>query len=203
MKLSKLVLAVAASTVLFGALTATASARILSISNQQYRVTWNRLNFTGGFGTVECQVTLEGSLHSRTIAKVLNLLIGYITTAKIRNPCIRGEETILTETLPWHIRYAGFLGTLPNITGIRTNIIGAGFRLREPTFGATCLTLTTAAEPWIATFNRNTTTRQITSITLGVNILCRGSFEGAGSFSGDSNPPTLLVGGALIFVTLI
>jgi hypothetical protein len=47
------------------------------------------------FFTTRCQVTLEGSLHTRTIAKVQGALIGYITTARLA--CSSGSLTILPE----------------------------------------------------------------------------------------------------------
>jgi hypothetical protein len=135
MKLSKLLLAVVGATVLLGALVSSASAGRLSNSSTTLRATWARMDFTGGFGTVECEVTLEGSLHSRTIAKVARALIGNITAASVSSPCRRGGATILRETLPWHVTYNSFAGTLPNITNILTDVVGASFRIREPTFG--------------------------------------------------------------------
>jgi hypothetical protein len=63
---------------------------------------------------------LEGTFHSNTIAKVANSLIGYITRATFNTPgCVQEEGStralVLQETLPWHIRYSGFIGTLPNV----------------------------------------------------------------------------------------
>jgi len=69
MKRSKLLLAVVGATVLLGALVTSASAGRLSISSKNARVTWARINFAGGFGTVECEVVLEGTYHSFTITK--------------------------------------------------------------------------------------------------------------------------------------
>jgi len=111
---SKLVLTAIGATLLMAFAVGTASAGRLSISNQNFRVTFSDLEFTAGELRNDCHVTLEGSLHSRTINKVLGSLIGYITRVQT-GQCNLGT-TILTETLPWHISYEGFSGTLPEIT---------------------------------------------------------------------------------------
>ncbi|HEX7290168.1 MAG TPA: hypothetical protein VF250_03485 [Conexibacter sp.] len=185
-----------------------ASARNFSISNQQIRAVWNPMNFIDPFGvTVECPVTLEGSLHSRTIAKVSYALIGYITTARVSNErCVGGEATILNESLPWHVRYFGFVGTLPDITRILTLISGASFRVRT---SATCLfTLReTTAEHGLGTFNRNTTTGQLTSVDVGGEITsneaCAFGLRVRGRLEKTSISLRLLNTNELIFVRLI
>jgi hypothetical protein len=140
MKLFKLLLAVAGATVLLGALVSTASANRLRSSSTTLRANFPRVNFAGGFGSTECAVTLEGSLHSATIEKVAERLIGYITRAIIGGThCIRGSATILTTSLPWHVRYESFGGTLPNITELNTTVTGAQFNVKEPVFGIACL----------------------------------------------------------------
>jgi hypothetical protein len=186
MKICKLALAVAGATVLLGALVSSASAGRLSASTQSIRATWSRMDFTGIFGTTECEVTLSGSLHSRTIAKVVGSLIGYINRAEVRSPCIRGEATILRETLPWHVQYDGFTGTLPNITAIRTRIVLAGFRIRV--FESSCLARTSSTQPATGTFNRETGTGRISSVTVGGRIRTGAECAGAeGTLSGTSH----------------
>jgi len=201
MKYSKLLLAAIGATVLLGAFVSTASARNISTSNQFLRATFREVNFRLPFFTTRCQVTLEGSLHSRTIAKVVGSLIGYMTSARL-GPCSSGSATILTETLPWHVRYAGFAGTLPAITSIRVNVINSSFRIREP-FGITCLARSTATEPAIGTFNREAggalTTAEIGG-TIRTGPEC---FEEPGSFTSDRGPVTLLNSTARVTVTLI
>jgi hypothetical protein len=105
--------AILASALLLAAAASSATARSLSVSNQNIRVTWSSLEFVSGV-TLRCRVTLEGSLHSRTITKRLGTLIGAITRATFdeRN-CTNGTLRPRTETLPWHITYEGFTGTLP------------------------------------------------------------------------------------------
>jgi hypothetical protein len=153
MKLFKILLATASATVLLGGLISTASARNLSISSQTLRSQFRAVDFQLPFFYTTCQLTLEASLHTRTIAKVQGSLIGYITNARL-GQCSTGSSTILTETLPWHVRYLAFSGPLPNITDLVINVIGWSFRVREP-FGITCLSRSTAEEPAIVTFVRD------------------------------------------------
>ena len=104
----------------------TATARNLSLNSTTFRVTWREIQFDTD--RVVCELTLEGSFHYRTIAKVRGSLIGLITKAIIRHPCQVSEgwmdnETerplgaAIRNTLPWHLTYEEFLGTLPRITG--------------------------------------------------------------------------------------
>ncbi|MGN6189051.1 MAG: hypothetical protein ACTHOE_09140 [Conexibacter sp.] len=201
MKLSIQILSTIAATVLLALLVSTASATRLEISSQTLRTAFSRLIIAESFGsTTECQVTLEGSLHSRTIQKVAGTLIGYITRADL-GACAAGTATILTETLPWHLRYLSFNGTLPNITRVVSNIIGVAFRARLPT-GSNCLARSTAEEPVINTFERSIATRELTTAELGGRIRssCLGISLG---ISSSQNTPTVLNGTARITVTLI
>jgi len=126
----KLLLTTLTTALLLASAITTASARNLSTSNINFRVTWRELDFGGGL--VRCELTLEGSFHYRTIVKRERALIGLVTRATIRRPCAAGEvwadngiEVVLEGTerarlsnasLPWHLTYEGFTGTLPNIT---------------------------------------------------------------------------------------
>jgi len=198
MKLFKLVVATAGATVLLGALVGSASARSFSITSQFFRSTFRSLEFNGLF-PMTCQVTLEGSLHARTIAKVLGRLIGYITSA-VLGPCQTGTATILRETLPWHVRYLSFSGTLPNITLLRVNVIGYSFRIKEPG-GITCLARSTPERPAIGNFNRDTATRALTTATIGGTIPTTCGAEG--EFTSDNGTVTSLNSTTRITVTLI
>jgi len=196
MRFSKLLLAVISAAVLLAGLTGSSTAGRISFSHQNLRGTWTRMNFTGGFGTVECEVVVEGTLHTRTIAKTIGTLLGYVTAANVTR-CARGGASVLRETLPWHVQYASFSGTLPNITGAGTNIINASWRIREPTFGVTCLSRTNASTPLTGSWEINA--RVIESITVGGTIPC-------GSFSGTISGTTATAGsqeGARVTVTLI
>jgi hypothetical protein len=201
MKLSKLLLAALSAMVLLSALVSSASARNLSSSSQTLRSQFREVRFALPFGTVNCQVTLEGSLHARTIAKVAGSLIGYITAARL-GPCSSGRATILTETLPWHARYKSFAGTLPNITSVRIDVINASFRVAEG-FIFNCLARSTAAEPAIGTFNREAG-GALTSAEIGGTIRTGSEcFEEAGSFTSDRGTVTVLNSSTRITVTLI
>jgi hypothetical protein len=120
---TKLAFAGLAATFLMAFAVNTATANRLSVSNREFRVTWTELTFfgEGGSPTVRCPVTLEGSFHERTIAKVLGLLVGYVTRAISGRgaACTGGGATVLTNTLPWHVTYEGFRGTLPRIAQVR------------------------------------------------------------------------------------
>ncbi len=94
-----------------------ASARNLSWSSQTFRMTWTRLDFTTDVLTGSCPVTLEGSFHSRTLAKVAGTLVGAITAARAKEEsCVNGRAHL--KNLPWHLTYERFTGTLPNISGV-------------------------------------------------------------------------------------
>lgn len=187
MQISKLLLATAGAIVFLGTLVSGASARNLSTSNQSISGMWSSLRFGGAFGEATCRLTLEGSMHSRTMQKVNGSLVGYITSA-ILGSCATGAATILQETLPWHMRYAGFQGTLPNITSFIIQTTGLSIRIRE-TFGTGCHVLATAAEPGIATTHRNTITHELTEVGITGRIRTGPECLGQeGTFSSDSGP---------------
>jgi len=195
MKFSKLILAVVGATVLLAALTSAASAGRFSASSQKFAVLFRRMDFSGGLGgTVECEVLLEGSLHSRTLAKVVGSLIGYITKATVLR-CARGSATIRQESLPWHRRYASFSGTLPNITSTSETVTGAEWTVREPG-GITC-SVTNATN----TGTNTLTSRTVTRTTVSGRARCGGFFEG--TLSATETNIAELLGAAPITVTLI
>jgi len=153
------------------------------------------LNFAGGIGgTMECEVLFAGSLHSRTLAKVVGSLIGYMTTATVLR-CARAGMTIRQESLPWHRRYAGFAGTLPNITSTSETVTGAEWIVREPG-GITC-NVTNATY----TLTHAITSGVITSTSVSDRARCSTFFEG--TFSGTETNVAERLGGARITVTLI
>lgn len=152
----KLVLATLGAAVLLCAAVGTASARSFSSSTQAMRATWHEFEIREINGaTVLCPLTLEGSMHARTFAKVSEALIGYVNRAVLGpvEGCPLFEWRLLTETLPWHIRYRSFSGLLPNIVTIVESVVGFAFQFRE-SLGASCLTRTTASEPLILTYAR-------------------------------------------------
>jgi hypothetical protein len=183
----KLLLATLGASALICTLVSAASARTFSASSQTFRAVFHlflpqeperrpeqneRLEITGAFGTYRCSLTLEGSLHTRTIAKVAGALIGYITSASLNPICSTSifETKLLTETLPWHLRYRSFSGLLPRITSISTAVIGFALQLRETAFGIRCLGTSSAESPLVLDFNREATTGAVREAALSGTI---------------------------------
>jgi hypothetical protein len=130
-----------ATILLAAAVSGTATARVFSFSNWNFRVVWTSLEFTQrplNFGTALCSVTLEGSFHSQTMSKVEKALIGYVSRASVVNGCVGGRVTINQESLPWHITYNGFRGTLPNITSIRVLLNNVAYEVKSNLLLRTC-----------------------------------------------------------------
>jgi hypothetical protein len=137
--LNKVLLGTLAAVTLLAAVASSASANRISISNQSIRAIWSPLFIivpNTSAAEFQCQMTLEGSFHSRTMSKVATSLIGYITRAAVSHPCTRngemwvhnGVEAPLGATpgtsLPWHMTYQSFSGTLPNISEVRILLRG-------------------------------------------------------------------------------
>jgi hypothetical protein len=193
----------------------TASANKLSTSNQLIRLVWpeeSRLNFANSAGGLEvaCAVTVEGSFHGRTIQKTSGLLVGYITRAivgPIAN-CVKTNVTnvqVLTASLPWHLRYDSFTGTLPAIAGIRFQEVGNAILLTG--FGQSCLYKSTASSPAFAIANREAG-GAITSLRAeegsSIPLFSGGGLcPATGAFSGTATRVTVLSETASIRVTLI
>jgi hypothetical protein len=202
MKITRLLTLILSATAMLAAVVSTASAGRLSYSAETFRATWTRMTFSGTpGGAVECEVVLAGRLHTRTMNKVNLSLMGYLTAANVTR-CARGSATVLRETLPWHMRFSSFAGTLPNILSIRTLVIGFSVFIREPAFGSTCLARSTPEEPATLTHNRETGTGAVASFTVGGSIRCRGGIEVTDGPSGTSSSLTE-AGGASISLTLI
>jgi hypothetical protein len=137
---SKAALGALLTGVALAALVGAADARRIELSNQRIRAVWEAngpLVAVMEAIRVRCQVTLEGSFHSKTLSKVCGQLVGYITSALLRRPCANGEawiqngiETLPDGTrpnsLPWHIRYDSFAGRLPEISRIQVQILHMG-----------------------------------------------------------------------------
>ncbi|HEU4702391.1 MAG TPA: hypothetical protein VFS37_07915 [Conexibacter sp.] len=198
MRLRKLLLATTSASALLCALAGGASARAFSTSSQTFRTVFRTVTFNGVFGDIRCSITLEGSLHARTIAKVVGSLVGYVTRADL-GACETGRATVLRETLPWHARYSSFTGTLPSITRITTNVIGLAFRIQEPFAG--CLATSTSTNPAILAFEKQGGNGVIDDATLGGTLTTTCGVNG--SFSSTRGPVTVLNSTTRITVTLI
>ncbi|MGN6189502.1 MAG: hypothetical protein ACTHOE_11420 [Conexibacter sp.] len=204
--------AVVGAVAILAAALGAASARNFSFSNQTERVTFAELRFTSGEIATTCRVTLEGSFHSRTTAKVREALVGAVTAVTVAHPCQGGEGFAFNgiertpNTLPWHIQYDSFEGTLPTAISSITLILSRfRYLIQVPficaasygsetdrLFNSIRLTggVITEAAP---VGGRNTVTRVT---TLSGICPASGTMTGTGS-------PTVLNGTARITVTLI
>jgi len=202
-KRSKLVLAALAAAMLLALAVGSTSARNLSVNEQSLRVVWTPAEFIAGGRTARCNLTLEGRFHYRTIVKREGALTGFINSV-IANTCSGGSTTILTSTLPWHLTYGGFTGTLPNITGVRMTVIGISFTVR-PEGSIACLARSTAENPArsIANLGAGGSVTGLradeTAIIPLEGFFC--AFGGSGSFRGTGTVST--PGGGSTRVTLI
>jgi hypothetical protein len=209
---TRILLTTLTTTIILAANITTATAQRLSNSNQQIRIVWTALELGNTISTnvVRCAVTLEGSLHSRTIPKVRELLIGYITRANIQNnQCTGGRATLRQEKLPWHLTYQSFRGTLPRITEILLNLIRLGFDIEIPGVN-NCAATTSVANPARGIAVLSTTNGQVTGLNADPNATipltnAPGGFAcglGSGRFTG-TGAMRLLGTNCLIFITLI
>jgi len=205
----KLALTALTAAALLASLAGSGSARNFSVTNKNFRAVWTSLTFREPFEffNVRCNVTMEGSFHENTIPKVLESLIGYVTRAVFSHPCTGGEgwawngtEGALTgaSSLPWHIRYQGFTGTLPNISTIGITLVRPKFSINS----GVCLgTYQPATQRYILNIaaGRTTTTRaDETQISRPVEGNCP-----EGGFRGTSNTVTLLGTTSAISISLI
>lgn len=173
---------------------ALASANRLSISQTRGVIGFGPLAILQGEIETRCDVIFSGSFHSSTIRKVLAALIGHVSRSIVSQPCAAGSATVLGATLPWHIVYGGFAGTLPRIGSVTLRLIGLALRI-EAGFGA-CLGASTTTNPARAIAGIESGTGAVTSITADntARIPVRGGFpcefagsatlEGTGATSG-------------------
>jgi hypothetical protein len=143
-----------------------ATAGRLSVNNKEFRVTWVTLRAIAGGNIIGCPVTLEGSFHSATVRKATGALIGHVSRAIVigtEGPCTGGTVTVLSATLPWHLQYRGFTGTLPRIRTVLLRLIGVSVSVR-PSGLVACLARTTEEEPAEAEALLNEVTGAITGL---------------------------------------
>lgn len=138
----RLTIATALAVIGMAAVVGGASAGRLALGNQNFRVEWIVLRLRAAEFEFTCQLTLEGSFHSRTIAKSTAPLIGLVSRVALSR-CNSDVNTGLN--LPWHIKYASFRGTLPTIESVRLEIIDSSILVRA--FGIGCLYQSTLASP--------------------------------------------------------
>lgn len=197
---SKLLLAALAAALMLAASVNAASANRLVRNEGAFRVTFSPLSFVPSFGsTVRCPVTLTGSYHSRTITKTAGSLIGYVNSVTV-GTCEAGTARARTETLPWHLQYASFAGTLPNITATTENLIRGSYEVQGEIFGIRVTCRYTV--PSQAAISNRESRGTVTSMSLGSESTS--SETGgcpSGRFSGTGSVKT--PGGAALVVTLV
>jgi hypothetical protein len=194
---SKLLLTGLAATLVMAVAVTSASANRIETSSQSFKAVWSRLTFNDAAHVrVECPVTLEGSFHSRTLSKVCGQLIGYINVASVGS-CTGGSARANTETLPWHIQYQSFSGTLPNIEGITLTLVGSKFEINAG--GVQCTAGNTQTSPAFGNVLVEPSTGRVTglraleehTIPLGGSFACTfaspGRFEGTATVTGAGN----------------
>jgi hypothetical protein len=131
----------------------TASANRFSVSSLEFRLVWTPVTISDpGTGVrVECNLTLEGRFHQSTTPKTPGQLLGFINRATLATPCTGGEATILVATLPWHVAYEGFTGTLPAIATTSAALVGASIAFDPAGALGVCLMRTERERPLTAT----------------------------------------------------
>jgi hypothetical protein len=124
---SRFVLALAAALVLAGASTAMGNRGVdFSVAEGELgRVRLEARSFSLTHPELEeplleCEVVFTVSLH-RSIAKSAGALAGAVNEWSARN-CRYGTVILLSASLPWHITYVSFTGTLPSISSLRLQI---------------------------------------------------------------------------------
>jgi hypothetical protein len=201
-KRGKLVLAALTAALALGVLVGTTSANRIATSSNTFRMAFASMKLIG-FATVTCRVTIEGSYHSRTLSKVAEMLVGYTTKATVQE-CTGGTASIVG--LPWHIRYAGFNGTLPAITSGNHKIVNGSFQATA--IGITCQFTGTTSSPMKGIVSRNTSTGVATALrvdeTAPIPVSSGGFGCGtSGRLEGTSGGITVGGGTASITVTLV
>lgn len=219
-RVMRLVFGAALAAVTLAAAVGSASANTLSFTNQNFRIVWTPMELVlEGGPIIRCNATFEGRFHSVSIGKVAGNLIGYVTRAIFGRPCegagrawtlngaeeVEPLELIPATTLPWHVKYRSFNGTLPRITGINIEIIDLSFMTRI--MEILCLYRSTTAEPARFIFIVETT-GQLFSLTgeemariprASGNLLCPNN----ATLRGNGSVRLLGTTTTLIFVRLI
>ncbi len=147
----RLTVASLTAALLLATATGTASANRLLVSSTGFRIVWRPIAFEGVEVEVpvRCNITVEGTLHSTTLVKTSGALIGYVTRAMTPHPCnafeselwiYNGTENPLGQgvaatSLPWHVTYRAFAGTLPRITKVLVLFRGIKFSMHSTTSG--------------------------------------------------------------------
>jgi hypothetical protein len=200
MSFVKLSVATTVAVIVLGVFVTAAFARALFPSNRSFRAAFAGVEFAGFSTTVRCPMTIEGPLHAR-VFKIVGSLVGSITRAS-SGMCSQGAATVLGETLPWHLRYAGFQGTLPNITSVAYDLVGLAVNVQETGFGLRCLLRSTTEAPASLTFTRGVG-GVLSRVDVSGVMVNAGCFVSRVTLSGASSSLTVLGSASLITLTLV
>jgi hypothetical protein len=207
--MKKVLLGLLAASLLLSIAAGSATAlRSLSINERSIHVNFRELAFSeaGGFG-IRCAVTLRIVFNENAIAKTA-AEVGNVVAA----PTERCRDTIgfgasaralVEERSPWVVLYAGILGTLPNVVGVKFILRASKFLVADALGGIECLYEGDAEG--FATVERGTVTTLTAEPrrTLPVKTELRTGCPTPGRFSGTGNVVRLrdLTGG--VRITLI
>lgn len=142
----KLILTALSAVLVFALFAGVASARNgLSSSPANSTVFIENMEFSGGFGTVRCNITMTVAMNS-SVAKRVGAVAGHTTVAVSTGRCASGDAGIIERggarvtglQGPYEVTYQSFGGELPNITEVTLQNVGVHFWIREPTFGVVC-----------------------------------------------------------------
>ncbi|HMJ02233.1 MAG TPA: hypothetical protein VK506_04785 [Conexibacter sp.] len=141
-------LAIAAFVAALMLVSASASATRLSLDDQDFAVQWDPFitYFNDEVFGLACSASAAGRFHEAVLQKVAQGLVGSITEAAGSIGGCRTLLSVLAESLPWHMTYESFTGTLPAIGSVAFLLIGASF-VTGTGGGFTCLARSTSTEP--------------------------------------------------------
>ncbi len=143
----RIMLAVTVTAVALLTVANAASARRIAVDDLDYDRIWTPMRFVAAGTTTTCNVTILGHFHSATFAKVIGSLIGLLDHAAVGSCTEGASATLLSESIPWHIRYRSFCGTLPFLTCIVVDYIGFSVRVDPAGASPACLLRSESAQP--------------------------------------------------------
>jgi hypothetical protein len=149
-----------------------------------------RITLSAGDLTTDCNLTLRGNLNSGTIEKVVDAEIGTLTSVTITNcRSVFGIFSVSASVLGSGIavRYTGFQGTLPRVTGIDLYLDDIQFQVVAAGF-LTCLYQADVpgrlATSWVS--GNDATTGNITILSNRASLVRGAGCPSTGSLSGAS-----------------
>jgi hypothetical protein len=197
---SKLLLLAALTVIAVTAFASTSTAASFRIEPQGNieSTSEGKLTFGEGSTTVQCEVTLNGTVSSALLAKVVGTQFGSITQVLINEAgCSGGSiEPAGVLNLPWRLTYQSITGTLPSaVTAILFFVERAQFNLEIFGGFANCLYEGNSGASMAVTGTNPYTSGRITALTSTTLRLIRGGFgcPTRGSMTGRFNTTALRI----------